>query len=262
MAQMTYGDLTTYGALDTYALETGSGSGSNPSGGETSSCPWTSAQITTILSALDALLTAAAAIKAKTDLLPSSPAATGDAMTLTSAYNKAKTAAQPGDAMTLTAAYNAAKNAAAPGAAMTLTNAYDKAKTAAQPGDAMTLTSAYDKAKTAVQVSDLPTDYAKPADVQLTTTTQQVDLTGIARTTDIPSDYAKPGDAMTLTAAYDAAKGAAQGSTLTQVVTLLNTIHDLLGDWSISGTTLTAGGATYTLTQENGAITEVHPYEP
>lgn len=260
MAQMTYGDLTTYGALDTYALETGSGSGSNPSGGgETSSCPWTSAQITTILSALDALLTAAAAIKAKTDLLPSSPAATGDAMTLTSAYNAAKTAAQPGDAMTLTAAYNAAKNAAAPGAAMTLT-------------------SAYDKAKTAVQVSDLPTDYAKPADVQLTTTTQtvsvtnqQVDLTGIARTsdltglaktTDLPSDYAKPGDAMTLTAAYNAAKGAVQDSALTQVVTLLNLIHDLLGDWSISGTTLTAGATTYTLTQDNGTITEVHPYEP
>ena len=244
MAQMTYGDLTTYGALDTYALETGSGSGSNPSGGgETSSCPWTSAQITTILSALDALLTAAAAIKAKTDLLPSSPAATGDAMTLTSAYNKAKTAAQPGDAMTLTSAYNAAKNAAAPGAAMTLTTAYDKAKTA-------------------VQVSDLPTDYAKPADVQLTTTTQQVDLTGIARTSDLPSDYAKPGDAMTLTAAYDAAKGAAQGSTLTQVVTLLNLIHDLLGDWTVSGNTLTAGQTTYTLTKVDGAITEVHPYEP
>lgn len=251
MTQMAYGDLTTYGALDTYALETGSGSGSNPSGGgETSSCPWTSAQITTILSALDALLTAAAAIKAKTDLLPSSPAATGDAMTLTSAYNKAKTAAQPGDAMTLTAAYNAAKNAAAPGAAMTLT-------------------SAYDKAKTAVQVSDLPTDYAKPADVQLTTTTQtvsvttqQVDLTGIARTSDLPNDYAKPGDAMTLTAAYDAAKGAAQGSTLTQAVTLLNLLHDLLGDWSISGTTLTAGQTSYTLTKVDGAITEVHPYEP
>lgn len=67
---------------------------------------------------------------------------------------------------------------------------------------------------------------------------------------------------MTLTAAYNAAKGAVQDSALTQVVTLLNLIHDLLGDWSISGTTLTAGATTYTLTQDNGTITEVHPYEP
>jgi hypothetical protein len=40
--------------------------------------------------------------------------------------------AAPGDAMTLTGAYDAAKSAAAPGAAMTLTGAYDAAKTAAQ----------------------------------------------------------------------------------------------------------------------------------
>ena len=46
--------------------------------------------------------TEVAAIKAKTDLLPASPAAVGSAMTLTSAYDPAKTAAQAGDAMTLT----------------------------------------------------------------------------------------------------------------------------------------------------------------
>lgn len=43
-----------------------------------------------------------AAIKAKTDNLPASPAAVGSAMTLTSAYDPAKTAAQAGDAMALT----------------------------------------------------------------------------------------------------------------------------------------------------------------
>lgn len=48
--------------------------------------------------------------------------------------------ARAGDAMTLTSAYDAAKTAAAPGAAMTLTSAYDAAKTAAAPGDQMTLT--------------------------------------------------------------------------------------------------------------------------
>jgi len=44
------------------------------------------------------------AIKAKTDGLPASPAAVGSAMTLTAAYDAAKTAAQAGDAMTLDAA--------------------------------------------------------------------------------------------------------------------------------------------------------------
>ncbi len=100
------------------------------------------------------------AIQTKTDNLPASPAAVGDAMTLTSAYDAAKTAASQttvnavktktdnlpaspaavGDAMTLTQAYDAAKTAAQPGAAMTLTSAYNAAKTAAQAGDAMTLT--------------------------------------------------------------------------------------------------------------------------
>lgn len=42
------------------------------------------------------------AIKAKTDNLPAAPAATGDAMTLTAAYDAAKTAAATGDAMALT----------------------------------------------------------------------------------------------------------------------------------------------------------------
>lgn len=52
------------------------------------------------------------AIKNKTDLIPASPAAIGDAMALTGAYDAAKTAAQAGDAMNLTPAYDAAKNAA------------------------------------------------------------------------------------------------------------------------------------------------------
>jgi hypothetical protein len=43
-----------------------------------------------------------AAIKAKTDNLPASPAAVGSAMTLTAAYDAAKTASQAGDAMALT----------------------------------------------------------------------------------------------------------------------------------------------------------------
>jgi hypothetical protein len=76
-------------------------------------------------------------------------------MTLTAAYDAAKTAAQAGDEMALTAAYDAAKTAAQAGNAMTLTAAYDLAKTAAQVGDAMTLTAAYDAAKTAANAADV-----------------------------------------------------------------------------------------------------------
>lgn len=46
-------------------------------------------------------------IKGKTNNLPASPAATGDAMTLTSAYDAAKTASQAGDQMDLVDAPNA-----------------------------------------------------------------------------------------------------------------------------------------------------------
>ncbi|HEY4761277.1 MAG TPA: hypothetical protein VIH42_11910 [Thermoguttaceae bacterium] len=42
-----------------------------------------------------------AAVKSQTDKIPNEPAAVGSAMTLTPAYDAAKTAAQPGDAMTL-----------------------------------------------------------------------------------------------------------------------------------------------------------------
>lgn len=53
---------------------------------------------------VDNVTASIAAVKAKTDNLPASPAATGDAMILTSAYDAAKTAAQAGDAMALTSA--------------------------------------------------------------------------------------------------------------------------------------------------------------
>lgn len=98
-----------------------------------------------------------AAIQAKTDNLPSSPAAVGSEMLLTAAYDAAKTAAQEGDAMTLTAAYDASKTAATQTSVDTIDATADaiKVKTDNLPaspaavGSAMTLTSAYDAAKTA-----------------------------------------------------------------------------------------------------------------
>ncbi len=69
-------------------------------------------------SALSAAQSDVTAIKAKTDNLPASPAAVGSAMTLTVAYDAAKTAAQAGDEMTLTAGEEAALVAAVWAAAL------------------------------------------------------------------------------------------------------------------------------------------------
>lgn len=80
---------------------------------------------------LDAAATLEALIKAKTDLIVGTPAVPGDAMTLTSAYDPAKTAAQAGNAMTLTAAYDLAKTAAQAGDAMNATQIDSSASAAA-----------------------------------------------------------------------------------------------------------------------------------
>lgn len=69
--------------------------------------------------------------------------------------------ARAGDAMTLTAAYDAAKTAAQAGNAMTLTAAYDAAKTAAQAGNAMTLA---DDAITAAKFDEITAFPLKAAD--------------------------------------------------------------------------------------------------
>jgi hypothetical protein len=83
-----------------------------------------------------------------------------DSVTLTSAYDAAKTAAQAGDAMTIAANQdirnvtgNVAGSVGSVTNSVTLTTAYDAAKTAAQPGDSMTLTVAYDAAKTCLPAS-------------------------------------------------------------------------------------------------------------
>ena len=148
--------------------------------------------------------------------------AAGAAMTLSSAYDAAKSAAPVGAAMTLDGAYDAAKSAAPVGAAMTLSSAYDAAKAAAPVGAAMALTSAYDAAKVAAPVGAAMT------------------LTGAY---DAAKVAAPVGAAMTLTSAYDAAKTAAQpgadGDTL-------KTLSDQIDHVQTLGTGATTW--TYTLT--------------
>lgn len=99
----------------------------------------------------------------------------GDAMTLTEAYDAAKTAAAAGAAMTLTAAYDAAKSAATVGAAMTLTAAYDSAKTAAAAGAKMDLVDAPNStAVTAIQSGLSTFDPATDTVATVTTVTNMV----------------------------------------------------------------------------------------
>lgn len=85
MADMTYGDLTTYGALDTYAFQTSSGGGSDDPGNtnDSTSCPWSSSTVSDLIQAISDLTTAVqnlqtdiTAIKGKTDYLPSSTTTT------------------------------------------------------------------------------------------------------------------------------------------------------------------------------------------
>lgn len=98
-----------------------------------------------------------------------------------------------------------------------------------------------------------------------------------AKTDNLPASPAAVGSAMTLTAAYDAAKTAAPtaasvasavwgASTRTitaipsTVADLLNQIHALLGDWTMGDTTLTTTEGNYTLTRDtNGNITAITP---
>ena len=145
--------------------------------------------------------------------------------------------AKAGDAMTLTAAYDAAKTAAPTGAAMTLTSAYDAAKTAAQAGNAMALV---DDAITASKYDESTAFPVKSADTgstaiartgadsdTLETLSDQIDG---ASTFNPASDAvtlaalqglyapAKAGDAMTLTEAYDAAKTAAAAGAKMDIV--------------------------------------------
>lgn len=148
---------------------------------------------------------------------------------LTAAYDAAKTAAAPGAAMTLTAAYDAAKNAAAPGAAMTLTSAYDAAKSAAPAGTALSNVTWTDARAAKLDNADVATStrlatagYTAPDNASVaailedTGTTLPATLATLSTldagdVADALTAYgaAKPGAAMTLTAAYDAAKSAA-----------------------------------------------------
>lgn len=175
----------------------------------------TNAELTTALAGADdatlaaiaALPTAATvnAIKAKTDNLPASPAATGDAMTLTGAYDAAKTAASQTSVDDLPT--NAELATALAGA--------DDATLAAIAALPTAVTVSAIKAKT----DNLPPDPADASDIAAAFGTVATAFAALptaatvnaikAKTDNLPGSPAATGDAMTLTGAYDAAKTAA-----------------------------------------------------
>ena len=169
-------------------------------------------------------------IKAKTDNLPASPAATGDAMILTSAYDAAKTAASQTsvDAIALdlnTITLNQADQA-------TLANQI----TMLSDLDAI----AIDLNTITIDVLAIPVNPLLDNDSRLNnldatissrlatasyTAPDNADILLIkAKTDNLPAQPAATGDAMTLTSAYDAAKTASTQSSVDAISLDLNTI--------------------------------------
>ena len=289
MANMTYGDLTTYANLGTYGFESGgSGSGSGSGTGEGSaSCVWSSENVATVLSALSDLQTTVNAIKAKTDNLPASPAATGDAMSLTAHYNAAKNAASGSSVLELKSAVSALQtsvNAIPTTAAPTAQTIWEYATRSltASPTDISGLATASALSTLQTSVNAIPTTSAPTAqniweyssrtltsggggnsgitaaDVWSYTTrsltASPTDISGLATASAVSS---MQGDVTAIKAKTD---GIPDG-----LGTILNKIYSLIAHWSVSGNTLTIYDSqnntlgTFTLTKNvEGDITGVH----
>jgi hypothetical protein len=185
-------------------------------------------EVAAILAAVD---TEVAAIKAKTDNLPASPAAVGSAMTLAAAYDAAKTAATQAsvddiptnaelatalgtaDDATLAAiaALNNLSSAQAQTAAAAALTAYD-------PPTKGELDSAVGLLATAANLATL----AGYVDTEVAAILAAVDTEVAAikaKTDNLPASPAAVGSAMTLTAAYDAAKTAATQASVDDIPT-------------------------------------------
>lgn len=155
------------------------------------------------------------AIKAKTDNLPATPAAVGSAMTLTSAYDAAKTAASQTSVNDIP------------------TTAEFEARTL--PSASYALDSTVAKDSTVMKAANytvpdnvnivVASQRAVSADNKATSIESKLDLVK-AKTDTIPANPAQVGSAMTLTSAYDAAKTAASQASVDGIDTIVNNLHD------------------------------------
>jgi hypothetical protein len=152
---------------------------------------------------------AAAAIQAKTDNLPASPAAVGSEMALTSDYDAAKSAASATNLAAVKTVVDAVKlktdnlpgSPAAVGSEMVLTSDYDAAKTASSA----TSVSAVKTVVDAVQ----------------------------AKTDNLPASPAATGAAMTLTSGERTSIASSVWSALTSGLTTVGSIGKKLADWAL-----------------------------
>ena len=217
---MGYADLT----LDEYAHLTQEDyahlplESSGTPDGETTSCPWSTATIGEIQTALATIQADVTAIKSRVNALPTNTYSVPTVSEITTGVWGAGT-------RTLTSATGG-------GATASEVWAYATRTLTASPTDTSNLAKSAEI--TALQTHGdtnwaTASGFATPADVQLTTTTETVNVT---------------------TQAVD----------LSSVTALLNKIHALLGDWAVSGTSLTTTSGGYVLTKDtNGKITEVRP---
>lgn len=177
---------------------------------------------TDITAARDAVLTQVAAVKAKTDNLPASPAAVGSAMTLTSAYDAAKSAASQASVTAIgsplqassyiapdnAAAQSAATHAAAVDARLPVSPASTSSvPTAAANASAVRTELATELGRVDAAVSSrlATSGYTAPDNAAA----QMAALNSAAVNSRLPASPAAVGSAMTLSSAYDSAKSAA-----------------------------------------------------
>ena len=185
--------------------------------------------------------TEVAAIKAKTDNLPAQPAAVGSAMTLTVAYDAAKTAASQTSVDTLATYVDtevAAIKAKTDNLPVDPADASDIAAAFATVNSTLATIAGYIDTEVAAikaKTDNLPIDPADASDIAasfasltslVNTLTSYVDTEVAAikaKTDNLPAQPAAVGDAMTLTVAYDAAKTAASQTSVNTLTTYVDT---------------------------------------
>jgi hypothetical protein len=229
--------------------------------------------ITTVIGYID---TEVAAIKAKTDNLPASPAAVGSAMTLTAAYDAAKTAASQTSVDTIDGIADAIledTGTTIPGTLSTIAGYIDTevadihmdigtvitnvADLHTDVGTVITNLATVDGIIDNIHDTDLPAVKSDTAAILSDTNELQTDLVNggrldllidaiKAKTDNLPASPAAVGSAMTLTADYDAAKTAAQAGDKMDIVdtpnaTAVTAIQDGLSTFDPAADTVTVG---------------------
>ena len=201
-----------------------------------------------------------AAIKAKTDALPAQPASVGSAMTLTAAYDPAKTAAQATALATL-ATNSQAEHDATQTAIAALPAAPTLGQIEASTVLAKQSTTEAIKAKTdTITAAPSAAANAQATRAELATELGRIDASVSSRST------LAAGAAMTLTSTYDAAKSAASQASVDALATDLDTLDQLAQDLptlaEIEASTVLAKKADLPAAPDNAGIAAINSKLP